>query len=106
MKTTDIIWTARSYSRAIANKKPLYVNRYVVQTLKLHKRYATIAATLYMSLIMSFMMSMLITAVSAGVNDHFFAQVWNAYQVSMPCAVLCTLSVRPLVTQLVRWTVQ
>ncbi len=106
MKTLNIQLVAQSFFTAIANKQPLYVNRYVVQTLKLHQRYATLAATLYMSLIMSFMMSMLITAVSGGFHEHFFTQVWTAYQVSMPCAVLCTLSVRPLVAQLVRWTVQ
>lgn len=106
MKTLTIQPNAKTFFTAIANKKPLYINRYVVKTLKLHQRYATIAATLYMSLIMSLMMSMLITAVSGGVDEQFFDRVWNAYQVSMPCAVLCTLSVKPLVAQLVRWTVQ
>ena len=106
MKTFNIQLIAKSIFTGIANKQPLYVNRYVVQTLKLHQRYTTLAATLYMSLIMSLMMSMLITAVSGGVDDQFLARVWNAYQVSMPCAVLCTLSVKPLVTQMVRLTVQ
>lgn len=86
--------------------KPLYVNRYVIRTLRLHRRYATLASMVYMSMIMSLFMSLLITAVNSGLEGNFLLRVWHSYQLSVPCAVLCTIAVKPVVSWLVKTTVQ
>lgn len=86
--------------------KPLYVNRYVIKTLRLQRRYASFVAMLYMSMMMSFFMSALITALNSGVGTDFLLQVWQAYQLSLPCALLCTLALKPVVSWLVRSTVR
>ncbi|RUR35447.1 DUF2798 domain-containing protein [Vreelandella populi] len=73
---------------------------------KLHPRFTPVVFAFYMSTIMAFLMTLLITAVNAGINEHYFSQVWQAYRVAMPCAFLCILMVRPLVARLVQLTIR
>ncbi len=73
---------------------------------KLPPRYTPIVFAFFMSSIMAFLMCLIITGVNAGLNSHYLTNVWRAYQIAMPTAFVCVLSVRPLVMLLVRWSVQ
>lgn len=79
--------------------------RYLLKAGKLHPRLTAVVFAFYMATIMAFLMTLLITALNSGITHHYLNQVWGAYRVAMPCAFVCILGVRPLVTRLVRWSV-
>ncbi|MGO2880553.1 MAG: DUF2798 domain-containing protein [Halomonas sp.] len=83
-----------------------YPEQRLLAARKLHPRFTPIIFALYMSTIMAFLMTLIITAVNAGVSDHYFSQVWHAYRVAMPSAFVCILVVRPLVARLVQLTIR
>ncbi|MNJ03790.1 hypothetical protein D3C73_1642560 [compost metagenome] len=58
-----------------------------------------------MSAIMALLMCFVITAATAGIDDHYLGHVLKAYQLAMPVAFACVLVVRPVVLKLVAWTV-
>ncbi len=73
---------------------------------KLPAKYLPVAFSFYMAAIMAFLMCLLITASNNGFTDDYLTLVWQAYQIAMPCAFLCVLTVRPVVLKLVKITVK
>ncbi|MBI3898710.1 MAG: DUF2798 domain-containing protein [Gammaproteobacteria bacterium] len=73
---------------------------------KLPKQFTAILFAFYMSAIMAFLMCLAITLINTGYGGNFFTRAMQAYLVAMPMAFVCVLIVRPLVMQLVGWTVE
>ena len=69
------------------------------------KPMASYVFALYMATIMAFLMCLVITAAEFGMDEHYMANVMNAYRVAMPSAFICVLVVRPIVARLVALTV-
>lgn len=76
------------------------------RSLRLPVRYTPLLFAFYMSGIMALLMTLLITALNRGFSTDYLRQVWQAYQVAMPCAFTAILLVRPLVMRLVKYSVQ
>lgn len=73
---------------------------------KLPARFTPLLFAFYMSGIMALLMTLLITALNRGFSSEYLHQVWQAYQVAMPCAFSAILLVRPLVMRLVQHSIQ
>jgi len=76
------------------------------RSLRLPARYTPLLFAFYMSGIMALLMTLLITALNRGFSSDYLSQVWQAYQVAMPCAFSAILLVRPLVMRLVKYSIQ
>lgn len=76
------------------------------RSLRLPARYTPLLFAFYMSGIMALLMTLLITALNRGFSSDYLSQVWQAYQVAMPCAFTAILLVRPLVMRLVKYSIQ
>lgn len=74
-------------------------------TTRLPKQVRSYVFALYMATIMAFLMCLVITLAEFGIDQNYFAKVFNAYSIAMPAAFVCILVVRPLVTKLVSITV-
>lgn len=83
-----------------------FPEQHMLEARKLHPRFTSIVFAFYMSAVMAFLMTLIITAVNAGISEHYFNQVWQAYRVAMPSAFLCILMVRPIVSRMVHLTVR
>ncbi len=76
------------------------------RSIRLPARYTPLLFAFYMSGIMALLMTLLITALQRGFSNDYLSQVWQAYQVAMPCAFSAILFVRPLVMRLVKYSIQ
>ncbi|MDO8651315.1 MAG: DUF2798 domain-containing protein [Undibacterium sp.] len=57
-----------------------------------------------MAVIMALLMSAVIVAANTGIGAGFLSRVFHVYQLAMPAAFFCILSVRPIVMKLVAVT--
>lgn len=75
-------------------------------TRKLPAQLTQVVFAFYMSAIMSVLMCTVVTVVNRGFSMELPVQVAQAYMLAFPIAFCCVLMVRPVVTLLVRHTVQ
>ena len=72
---------------------------------KLGVRATPFVFAFYMAAIMALLMCLVITGANTGLAAGYLWRVLDAYRIAMPTAFCCVLVVRPLVVQLVAWTV-